>query len=97
MLLFDNNAPIRQKHWINTKVEFEWSKELQKYVDAVGISYSVNDAFLISQRGGSFSALTIVQLFARLYKIAVLMSVWVPIADKASGSFHLNLGRIVRG
>ena len=33
MLLFDNNAPIKQKQWINTKVEFEWSEELQKYVE----------------------------------------------------------------
>ena len=33
MLIFNNNAPIKQKQWINTKVEFEWSKELQKYVE----------------------------------------------------------------
>ena len=33
MLIFDNNISIRQKQWINTKVEFEWSKDLQKYVE----------------------------------------------------------------
>ena len=33
-------------------------------------NYSVNDAFVMSQKGGSFTPLTIVQLFARLYKQA---------------------------
>ena len=43
-------------------------KELQKYVNNVCCDYSRNDAFIKSQKGDSFSALTIVQLFARLYK-----------------------------
>ena len=43
-------------------------KELQKYVDSGCCDYSRNDAFIKSQKGNSFSALTIVQLFARLYK-----------------------------
>jgi hypothetical protein len=33
MLMFSKNQPIKQKQWINTKVEFEWSKDLQKYVE----------------------------------------------------------------
>ena len=47
-----------------------WGKELQKYVDAVCTNYSLNDALIQSQKGGAFSALTIVQLFARLYNQA---------------------------
>ena len=39
MLIFNNNKPIKQKQWINTKVEFEWSKELQKYVEISSDGY----------------------------------------------------------
>ena len=39
MLIFGNNTPIKQKQWINTKVEFEWSKELQKYVEITSDGY----------------------------------------------------------
>ncbi len=39
MLIFNNNKPIKQKQWINTKVEFEWSKELQKYVEISSNGY----------------------------------------------------------
>ncbi len=43
-------------------------KELQRYVNNVCCDYSRDNAFIKSQKGDSFSALTIVQLFARLYK-----------------------------
>ena len=56
----------RQRVMVNSSLK----KELQKYVDSVYIHYSVNDAFVTSQKGGSFTPLTIVQLFARLYKPA---------------------------
>jgi len=39
MLIFNNNKPIKQKQWINTKVEFEWSEELQKYVEISSDGY----------------------------------------------------------
>ena len=39
MLIFNINKPIKQKQWINTKVEFEWSKELQKYVEISADGY----------------------------------------------------------
>ncbi len=39
MLIFNNNKPIKQKQWINTKVEFEWSEELQKYVEQSAEGY----------------------------------------------------------
>ncbi len=39
MLIFNNNKPIKQKQWINTKVEFEWSEELQKYVEITSDGY----------------------------------------------------------
>ena len=39
MLIFGNNTPIKQKQWINTKVEFEWSEELQKYVEITSDGY----------------------------------------------------------
>ena len=39
MLIFGNNTPIKQKQWINTKVEFEWSEELQKYVEISSDGY----------------------------------------------------------
>jgi len=45
-------------------------KQLQKYVNDVCSTYSRNDAFIKSQKGNAFSAQTIVQLFARLYKQA---------------------------
>lgn len=45
-------------------------KELQRYVDAVCASNSPDSAFIRSQKGGAFTALTIVQLFARLYEKA---------------------------
>ena len=53
MLIFDNNAPIKQKQWINTKVEFEWSKELQKYVEisAEGYWYDGEMAMAYDQDG----------------------------------------------
>ena len=54
----------RQRVMLNNTLK----KELQKYVDSVCCGYSRNDAFIKSQKGDSFSALTIVQLFARLYK-----------------------------
>ena len=56
----------RQRVIVNSALR----KELQKYVDAVCADYSLNDALVMSQKGGAFSALTIVQLFARLYKQA---------------------------
>ena len=56
----------RQRVIVNSSLR----KELQKYVDAVCPDYSLNDALIQSQKGGAFSALTIVQLFARLYKQA---------------------------
>ena len=39
MLIFDNNKPIKQKQWINTEVKFEWSEELQKYVEISSDGY----------------------------------------------------------
>ena len=42
-------------------------KELQRYVTALSASYSADTPFIRSQKGGAFSPLTIVQLFARLY------------------------------
>ena len=54
----------RQRVMLNNTLK----KELQKYADSVCCGYSRNDAFIKSQKGESFSPLTIVQLFARLYK-----------------------------
>ena len=45
-------------------------KELQRYVDSVCNRHSLLNAFILSQKGGAFTPLTIVQLFARLYKQA---------------------------
>jgi len=56
----------RQRVMLNSVLR----KELQKYVDSVCNNYSFNDAFILSQKGGSFTPPTIVQLFARLYKQA---------------------------
>ncbi|OOZ39465.1 tyrosine-type recombinase/integrase [Solemya elarraichensis gill symbiont] len=42
-------------------------KELQRYVDAVCESKAPNLPFVRSQKGGFFSSLTIVQLFAKFY------------------------------
>ena len=50
-------------------------KELQKYVDNTCSEYRLNDALLKSQKGGSFSPLTMVQLFARIYKSAGITGV----------------------
>ena len=55
-----------QRVFISTALQ----KELQKYVNAVCATYSNNDAFIKSQKGSAFSPLTIVQLFARIYKNA---------------------------
>ena len=56
----------RQRVIVNSSLR----KALQKYVDFVCTNYSVNDALIQSQKGGSFTPLTVVQLFARLYKQA---------------------------
>ena len=56
----------RQRVIVNSSLR----KELQRYVDSACLNYSVNDAFIKSQKGGSFTPLTIVQLFARIYKQA---------------------------
>ena len=56
----------RQRVIVNSSLR----KALQKYVDSVCINYGVNDALIQSQKGGSFTPLTVVQLFARLYKQA---------------------------
>ena len=56
----------RQRVMVNSSLR----KALQKYVDSVCINYGVNDALIQSQKGGSFTPLTVVQLFARLYKQA---------------------------
>ena len=56
----------RQRVMVNSSLR----KALQKYVDSVCINYGVNDALIKSQKGGAFTALTIVQLFARIYKLA---------------------------
>jgi integrase/recombinase XerD len=56
----------RQRVMINSALR----KELQRYVDSVCNSHSLNKAFILSQKGGAFTPLTIVQLFARLYKQA---------------------------
>ncbi len=45
-------------------------KELQRYTDALSASQSMDSPFIRSQKGGAFSALTIVQLFARFYEKA---------------------------
>ena len=50
-------------------------KELQKYVDSTCGEYRLNDALIKSQKGGSFSPLTMVQLFARIYKSAGITGV----------------------
>ena len=42
-------------------------KALQRYVDAVCASKAPNTPLILSQKGGSFSPLTIVQLFAKFY------------------------------
>ena len=56
----------RQRVMVNSSLR----KAQQKYVDSECINYSVNDALIQSQKGGSFTPLTVVQLFARLYKQA---------------------------
>jgi len=53
----------RHRVLINTKLK----KELQKYVDSVCLNASITDPFIRSQKGTSFSAMTLVQLFGRLY------------------------------
>ena len=45
-------------------------KQLQKSVDTVCINYALNSLFILSQKQCAFSALTITQLFARMYKKA---------------------------
>ena len=45
-------------------------KELQRYTDALSASQSMDSPFIRSQKGGEFSTLTIVQLFARFYEKA---------------------------
>lgn len=45
-------------------------KALQRFVDRLCVSKTPNMPFIQSQKGGHFSALTIVQLFARYYKKA---------------------------
>ena len=45
-------------------------KALKRYVDAVRALKSLNTSFIVSQKGGKFSALTIVQLFAKFYEKA---------------------------
>jgi len=42
-------------------------KALQRYVDAVCVFKAPNAPLIVSQKGGSFSPLTIVQLFAKFY------------------------------
>ena len=42
-------------------------KELKRYVDAVCASKAPNTPLITSQKGGNFSPLTIVQLFAKFY------------------------------
>ena len=45
-------------------------KQLQKYVDSVCRNYALHTPFILSQKQCAFSALTITQLFARIYKKA---------------------------
>lgn len=45
-------------------------KHLQRYVDAVCARKTPDSPFILSQKGGFFSPLTIVQLFAKFYKKA---------------------------
>ena len=45
-------------------------KALKRYIDAVCGSKSMNAPLITSQKGGNFSPLTIVQLFAKFYKRA---------------------------
>ena len=45
-------------------------KQLQKYVDSVCSNYALHTPFILSQKQCAFSALTITQLFARIYKKA---------------------------
>lgn len=45
-------------------------KALQRYVDAVCASKSASAPLIVSQKGGAFSPLTIVQLFAKFYEKA---------------------------
>jgi len=45
-------------------------KALQRYIRRVCASKTPNTPLILSQKGGSFSALTIVQLFAKFYKKA---------------------------
>lgn len=45
-------------------------KALQRYIRRVCASKTPNTPFILSQKGGSFSPLTIVQLFAKFYKKA---------------------------
>ena len=58
----------RQRVMISTTLR----KQLQKYVDGVCSNYSNDAPFFKSQKGSAFSALTIVQLFARIYKQAAI-------------------------
>ncbi|MDP7517890.1 MAG: tyrosine-type recombinase/integrase [Arenicellales bacterium] len=53
----------RQRVIVNSSLR----KELQKYVDSVCTNYSVNNALIQSQKGNSYTPLTVVQPFARLY------------------------------
>ena len=51
-------------------VSIALQKALQRYVDTVCASKARNTPLIVSQKGGSFSALTIVQLFAKFYEKA---------------------------
>ena len=53
----------RNKVFVNTKLR----KALKAYVEAVRALKPLNAPFITSQKGGHFSPLTIVQLFAKFY------------------------------
>jgi integrase/recombinase XerD len=53
----------RHRVLISTKLR----KHLQRYVDSTCLNCSITDPFIRSQKGSSFSPMTIVQLFGRLF------------------------------
>ena len=68
IVLQANMTKGQQRHRVIVSTALQ--KALKRYVDAVCASKAPNTPFILSQKGGSFSPLTVVQLFAKFYKKA---------------------------
>ena len=68
IVLFANMTKWHERNRVILRTALQ--KALQRYVDAHAASKAPNTPLIVSQKGGSFSALTIVQLFAKFYEKA---------------------------